>query len=54
MNPSVSPWIAFSLLLSASATSMASTITIDTAGEQADEALQAIQELVADRFGEGE
>ena len=31
-----------------------STITIDTEGEQADEALQAIQELVADRFGEGE
>ena len=31
-----------------------STITIDTEGEQADEALQAIQALVADRFGEGE
>ena len=31
-----------------------STITIDTEGEQADEALLAIQELVADRFGEGE
>ena len=31
-----------------------STITIDTQGEGADEALQAIQELVADRFGEGE
>ena len=31
-----------------------STITIDTQGEQADEALQAIQDLVADRFGEGE
>ena len=31
-----------------------STITIDTEGEQEDEALQAIQELVADRFGEGE
>ena len=31
-----------------------STITIDTEGEQADEALQAIQELVAARFGEGE
>ena len=30
------------------------TITIDTQGEGADEALQAIQELVADRFGEGE
>ena len=31
-----------------------STITIDTQAEGADEALQAIQELVADRFGEGE
>ncbi|MDX9886881.1 HPr family phosphocarrier protein [Thauera sp.] len=31
-----------------------STISIDTEGEQADEALQAIQDLVADRFGEGE
>lgn len=31
-----------------------STITIDTQGEGADVALQAIQELVADRFGEGE
>ena len=31
-----------------------STITIDTQGEGADAALQAIQELVADRFGEGE
>ncbi|HRO37234.1 HPr family phosphocarrier protein [Thauera sp.] len=31
-----------------------STITIDTQGEGADEALLAIQELVADRFGEGE
>ena len=31
-----------------------STITIDTQGERADDALQAIQELVADRFGEGE
>lgn len=31
-----------------------STITIDTEGEQAQEALQAIQDLVADRFGEGE
>ncbi|MCK6408746.1 HPr family phosphocarrier protein [Thauera sp.] len=29
-------------------------ITIDTQGDQADEALQAIQDLVADRFGEGE
>jgi phosphocarrier protein len=31
-----------------------STITIDTQGEQDDEALMAIQDLVADRFGEGE
>ena len=31
-----------------------STTTIDTEGEQADEALLAIQDLVADRFGEGE
>ena len=31
-----------------------STITIDTQGEGADEALLAIQDLVADRFGEGE
>ena len=31
-----------------------STITIDTQGERANDALQAIQELVADRFGEGE
>ena len=31
-----------------------STITIDTEGEQADKALLAIQDLVADRFGEGE
>ncbi len=31
-----------------------STITIDTQGEGEDQALQAIQDLVADRFGEGE
>lgn len=31
-----------------------STITIDTQGEQEDEALKAIQDLIADRFGEGE
>ena len=31
-----------------------SEIHLDTQGEQEDEALQAIQELVADRFGEGE
>ena len=31
-----------------------STITIDTQGEQDEDALKAIQDLVADRFGEGE
>ena len=31
-----------------------STITIDTEGEQADEALQAIVELIGNRFGEEE
>jgi phosphocarrier protein len=31
-----------------------STITIDTDGDDADKALQALQELVADKFGEGE
>ncbi|ENO86343.1 HPr family phosphocarrier protein [Thauera linaloolentis] len=31
-----------------------STITIDTNGDDADKALQALQELVADKFGEGE
>ena len=30
------------------------TVTIDTQGEQADAALLAIQDLIADRFGEGE
>ena len=30
------------------------TITIDTQGEQADQALLALQDLIADRFGEGE
>lgn len=30
------------------------TVTIDTDGEQADEALQAILQLINDRFGEGE
>ena len=29
-------------------------VTIDCEGERADEALQAITQLVADRFGEGE
>ena len=31
-----------------------STITIDTAGEDAEQALKAIQDLIADKFGEGE
>ena len=30
------------------------TVTIDTAGEQADEAMAALLALIADRFGEGE
>ena len=31
-----------------------SSVVVDTAGEQADEALDAILALIADRFGEGE
>ena len=31
-----------------------STVTIDTEGERADEALQAMLELIANRFGEDE
>ena len=31
-----------------------STITIDTEGEDADKALRELQDLIADRFGEGE
>ncbi|MFV8824605.1 HPr family phosphocarrier protein [Thauera sp. WH-2] len=31
-----------------------STITIDTDGERAEEAMQALQALIADRFGEEE
>ena len=31
-----------------------STITIDTEGDKADDAMQALQELIADKFGEGE
>ncbi|WP_068636848.1 HPr family phosphocarrier protein [Thauera butanivorans] len=31
-----------------------STITIDTEGDDADKALQELQDLIADRFGEGE
>jgi phosphocarrier protein HPr len=31
-----------------------SKVTIDTTGERADEAMQAITALIADKFGEGE
>ncbi len=31
-----------------------STITVETIGEDADEALEAILALIADKFGEGE
>ena len=31
-----------------------STVTIETEGERADEALQALLALIADKFGEGE
>jgi phosphocarrier protein len=31
-----------------------STVTLDTTGEQAEEALAALLELIADRFGEAE
>jgi phosphocarrier protein len=31
-----------------------STVILDTEGERADEALKALQDLIADRFGEGE
>ncbi|WP_341646497.1 HPr family phosphocarrier protein [Thauera sp. SDU_THAU2] len=31
-----------------------STITIDTDGDDADKALRELQDLIADRFGEGE
>jgi phosphocarrier protein len=31
-----------------------STITIDTEGDKADDAMHALQELIADKFGEGE
>ena len=31
-----------------------STVTIDTEGERAEEAMQAILKLIADKFGEGE
>ncbi|CAM3763014.1 HPr family phosphocarrier protein [Polynucleobacter antarcticus] len=36
------------------AAGIGSTITLETVGEQADEALQAITVLIQNRFGEGE
>jgi len=36
------------------AAGIGSTVTLETVGEQADEALQAIQELINNQFGEGE
>ena len=36
------------------AAGIGSTVTLETVGEQADEALQALQELINNRFGEGE
>ena len=36
------------------AAGIGSTVTIETVGEKADEALQALTALINDRFGEGE
>jgi phosphocarrier protein len=36
------------------AAGIGSTVTLETVGEQADEALQALTELINNRFGEGE
>ena len=36
------------------AAGMGSTVTIDTEGERADEALQSILQLIANKFGESE
>lgn len=36
------------------AAGIGSTVTLETVGEQADEAMQAITELINNRFGEGE
>jgi len=36
------------------AAGMGSTVTLETVGEKADEALQALTALINDRFGEGE
>jgi len=36
------------------AAGIGSTVTLETVGERADEALLAVQELINNRFGEGE
>ena len=36
------------------AAGIGSTVTLETVGEQADEALEALQALINNRFGEGE
>jgi phosphocarrier protein HPr len=36
------------------AAGIGSTVTLETVGEQADEAMQALTALINDRFGEGE
>jgi phosphocarrier protein len=36
------------------AAGIGSTVTLETVGDQADEAMQALTELINDRFGEGE
>ncbi|OYY56122.1 MAG: phosphocarrier protein HPr [Polynucleobacter sp. 24-46-87] len=36
------------------AAGIGSTVTLETVGDQADEAMKAITELINDRFGEGE
>jgi len=36
------------------AAGIGSTVTLETVGDQADEAIQALTELINDRFGEGE
>lgn len=36
------------------AAGMGSTVTLETVGDQADEAMKAISELINNRFGEGE
>ena len=36
------------------AAGIGSTVTLETVGEQADEAMQALTELINNRFGEGE